>query len=84
MSFPLSTRPSRQCAVTLTDDDIDALDLICAATGDSRSALMRNLIRVGTALMLDPVTAVPAMLEGVEKHFTARTSPAGDEVDSTA
>lgn len=71
MALPLSDRPSRQCSVILTDDDLDALDYLGSVLGVPRSELMRSFIRMGTDLMNDPITALPALLEGLEKNLAA-------------
>lgn len=71
MTLPLSARASRQCSLILSDDDLDALDTLCAILGESRSSLMRSFVRMGIALAIDPVAAVPALLDGVIANMEA-------------
>ncbi|MCB4805156.1 hypothetical protein QO001_005048 [Methylobacterium brachiatum] len=58
----------------LTNDDLDVLDNLSAMLGVSRSELMRTFIRMGTDLMTDPITALPALLEGLEKNLATIAS----------
>lgn len=65
MAFPLSDRPSRQCTVILADEDLEKLDALCSALGEARSSLMRSFIQMGTELMMDPVNALPMLMDGI-------------------
>lgn len=69
MTLPVGPGRSRQYATTLTDDDADDLDYLAESLGETRAAVMRMFVRMGIDLMLDPVAAVPRMLEGLEANL---------------